>query len=66
MNSDANEFFPSNETGTRSTTIDEEDHLLTSLKTNHQIAMACSILREWNTATALSALSREWSSRHKN
>ena len=66
MNSDANEFFPSSETGTRSTTFDEGDHLFTVLKTNHQIATARSILHEWNTAATLSALTREWSSRHEN
>ena len=66
MNSDANEFFPSIETGTRSTTSDEGDHLFTVLKTNHQIATARSILHEWNTATTLSALTPEWSSRHEN
>ena len=66
MNSDANEFFPSNETGTRSTTFDEGDDLFTVLKTNHQIATARSILHEWNTATTLSALTREWSSCREN
>jgi hypothetical protein len=66
MNLDANEFFPSNETGTRSTTIDEQDLLFTMLRTNHQLAMAQSILHEWNTGTTLSALTREWSTRHEN
>lgn len=66
MNLDANEFFPSNETGTRSTTVDGEYLLTTVLKTNHQLATARSILREWNTATTLSALTREWSIRHEN
>ena len=66
MNLDANEFFPSNETGTRSPTIDGENLLSTVLKTNHQIATARSILHKWNTATILSALTREWSSRHEN
>ena len=40
--------------------------MFTVLKTNHQIATARSILHEWNTATTLSALTREWSSRHEN
>ena len=66
MNSDANQFFPSIETETRSTTFDEGDHLFTVLTTNHQIATARSILHEWNTATTLSALTREWSSWHEN
>ena len=66
MNLDANEFFPSSETGTRSTTFDEGDHLFTSLKTGYQLATARSILHEWNRATTLSALTREWSSRHEN
>ena len=66
MNSDANEFFPSSETERRSTTIDEEDHLFTSLKTTYQLATARSILHEWNTATALSTFTREWSTRHEN
>ena len=66
MNSDANEFFPSSETGARSTAIDEQDLLFTRLRTNHQLATAQSILREWNTATTLSALTREWSTRHEN
>jgi hypothetical protein len=66
MNSDANEFFPSSETGTRSPTIDRENLLSAALRTNHQIATAQSILREWNTATTLSALTREWSTRHEN
>ena len=64
MNLDANEFFPSNETEARSTTTDE-DFLFTMLKTNHQLATARSILQEWNTATTLSALTREWSTRHE-
>ena len=66
MNSYANEFFPSSETGTRSTTIDEQDLLFTVLKTNHRIATARSILHEWNTATTLSALTRNWTSRNEN
>ena len=66
MNIDAKEFFPSNETGTRSTTIDEEGHLFTSLKATYQLATARSILHEWNRASTLSALTREWSSRHEN
>ena len=66
MNLDANEFFPSNKTGTRSSTIAGENLLSTVLKTNHQIATARSIIHEWNTATTLSALTREWSSRHEN
>ena len=66
MNSDANEFFPSSETGARSTAFEEQDLLFTRLKTNHQLATAQSILREWNTATTLSALTREWSTRHEN
>ena len=65
MNTDATEFFPSNETGTRSTTIDEEDHLFTSLKTTHQLATDRSILHEWNRASTLSALTRERSSRRE-
>ena len=66
MNTDAKEFFPSSETGTRSTTFDEGDHLFTVLKTSHQIVTARSILHEWNTATTLSALTPEWSSQHEN
>ena len=66
MNIDAKEFFPSNKTGTRSTTIDKEDHLLTSLKITYQLATAWSILHEWNWASTLSTLTREWSSRHEN
>ena len=66
INSDADEFFPSSETGTRSTTIDEQDLLLTMLRTDHQLATTQSILREWNTATTPSALTREWSTRHEN
>ena len=66
MNADANEFFPSSETGARSTAIDEQDLLFTRLRTNHQLATAQSILRDWNTATTLSALTREWSTRHEN
>ena len=66
MNSDANEFFPSSETGTRSTTFDEGDHFFTVLKTNHQIATARSILHEWSRARTLSALTHEWSSWHEN
>ena len=66
MNSDANEFFPSSETGTRSTTFDEGDHLFTVLKTNHQIATARSILHEWSTSTTLSSPPREWSIEHEN
>ena len=66
MSLDANEFFPSNETGTRSTTFDEGDHLFTVLRTHHRIATARSIPHEWNTATTLSALTREWSSQHEN
>ena len=49
MNLNANGFFPSNETGTRSTTFDEGDHLFTVLKTNHPMATAQSILRQWST-----------------
>ena len=59
-------ILPPIETGTRSTTFDEGDHLFTLLKTNHRIATARSILHEWNTPTTLSALTREWSSRHEN
>ena len=66
MNLDANEFFPSNETGARSTAIEEQDLLFTMLRTDHQLATARSILHEWNTATTLSALTREWSTRHEN
>jgi hypothetical protein len=66
MNVDASEFYPSNETEIRSTTVDEQDFLFTMLRTNHQLATAQSILREWNTATTLSALTREWSTRHEN
>ena len=66
MNIDAKEFFPSNEIGKQSTTIDVEDHLLTSLKTGYQLVTARSILQEWNRASTLSALTHEWSSRHEN
>ena len=66
MNLDANEFFPSSETAARSTAIDEQDLLFTRLRTNHQLATARSILHEWNTATTLSALTREWSTRYEN
>ena len=40
MNLDANEFFPSNETGTRSPTIDGEYLLSTVLTTDFQRATA--------------------------
>ena len=66
MNLDANEFLPSSETGARSTAIDEQDLLFTRLRIHHQLATAQSILREWNTATTLSALTRKWSTRHEN
>ena len=66
MNLDANEFFPSNETTTRSPTINGEYLLSTVLKTDFQRETAPSIIREWNTATTLSALTREWSNRHEN
>ena len=66
MNLDANEFFPSNETGTRSPTIDGEYLLSAVLKTDFQRETARSIIHEWNTATTLSVLTREWSSRHEN
>ena len=66
MSLDANEFFPSSETETRSTTIDEQDLWSTVLKTDFQLETAQSILREWNTATTLFALKREWSTRHEH
>jgi hypothetical protein len=66
MNLDANEFFPSSETGTRSSTVDGKCLSSTVLKTNNQLATAQSILREWNTTTTLSALTREWLTRHEN
>ena len=66
MNIDAKEFFPSNETETRSPTIDGEYLLSTVLTTDFQRETARSIIHEWNTATTLSALTREWSSRHEN
>ena len=66
MNLDANEFFPSNETETRSTTVDGEYLLSTVLTTDFQRETARSIIHEWNTATTLSALTRQWSSRHEN
>jgi hypothetical protein len=58
MNIDANKFFPSNETGTRSTTIVEEDLLLRMLQTDFQREIAQSVLHEWDTATTLSSDSR--------
>ena len=66
MKLDANEFLPSNETGRQSTTVGGEYLLSTMLKTNHQLVTARSILHKWNTATTLSALTREWSTRHEN
>ena len=66
MNLDANEFFPSNETETRSTTVDGEYLLSTVLTTDFQRETARSIIHEWNTATTLSALTREWSIKHEN
>ena len=66
MSLDANEFFPSNETGTRSPTIDLEYLLSTVLKTGFQRETVRSIIHEWNTTTTLSALTEEWSSRHEN
>ena len=66
MNLDANKFFPSSETETRSPTIDGEYLLSTVLTTDFQLATARSILHEWNRASTLSALPREWSSRHEN
>jgi hypothetical protein len=66
MNLDANEFFPSSETGARSSTVDGKYLSSTVLKTNNQLTTAQPILREWNTATTLSALTREWSTRHEN
>ena len=66
MNSDASEFFPSNETEIRSTTVEEEDLLGAWLKTDHQLATAKSILQEWSTSTTLSNLTREWSIKHEN
>ena len=65
-NIDTNEFFPSNDTGTRSTTVDEENHLFSSLKTTYQLATARSILHEWNRTSTLATLPCEWSSRHEN
>jgi hypothetical protein len=66
MNLDANEFFPSSETETRLTTTGGEYILSTVLKTDFQRETAQSILHEWNTATTLSTLIREWSTRHEN
>ena len=66
MNLDANEFFPSNETETRSPTIDGEYLLSTVLTTDFQRETARSIIHEWNTATTLSSLTRAWSNRHEN
>ena len=66
MNLDASEFFPSNETEIRSTTIEEEDLLCAWLKTDHQLATAKSILQEWSTSTTLSSLTHEWSTKHEN
>jgi hypothetical protein len=66
MNLDANEFLPTNETGTRSTTTDGEYLRSTVLRTDFQRETARSILHEWNRASTLSALTREWSSRHEN
>ena len=66
MNLDASEFFPSNETEIRSTTVEEEDLLCAWLKTDYQLATAKSILQEWSTSTTLSSLTREWSIKHEN
>ena len=66
MDLDASEFFPSNETEIRSTTIEEEDLLCAWLKTDYQLATAKSILQEWSTSTTLSSLPREWSIKHEN
>ena len=51
---------------TRSPTFDGEYLLSTVLTTDFQRETARSIIHEWNTATTLSALTREWSSRHEN
>ena len=57
MNVDASEFFPSNETEIRSTTVEEEEELLCAwLKTDYQLVTAKSILHEWNSSTTLSIL----------
>ena len=66
MNLDASEFFPSNETEIRSTTVEEEELLSAWLKTDYQLATAKSILQEWSTSTALSSLTRERSIKHEN
>ena len=47
MNLDASEFFPSNESEIRSTTVEEDDLLCAGLKTDYQLASAKSILQEW-------------------
>ena len=64
MNISATPFFSSTEPITRTTTVVEEQFLSKVLKTNYQHETAQSILHEWNTASTLSALSRDWSIRH--
>ena len=66
MNIDASEFFPSNDTEIRSTTVEEEELLCAWLKTDYQLATAKSILQEWSTSTTLSSLTREWLIKHEN
>lgn len=66
MNSDAPEFFPSNETEIRSTTVEEEELLCAWLKTDYQLVTARSILHELNSPTTLSSLTHEWSIKHES
>ena len=63
MNISATPFFSSTEPITRTTTVVEEQFLSKVLTTNYQHETAQSILHEWNTASTLSALSRDWSIR---
>ena len=64
MNIAAPNFLPSTERTTRSTNFIEGQFLAQVLKTNYQYETAQSILHEWNIATTLSALSRDWTIRH--
>ena len=64
MNISANPFLPSTDLSSRKTTIVEEQFLSKVLKTEHRHKTAQSILQEWNNASTLSALSRDWSIRH--
>jgi hypothetical protein len=65
MNVYVNDFFPSNKTGTRSTSTDGEYLLSSMLKTNHQIATIVFPVYEWSTASTPSTRAQKWSSWHE-